>query len=151
MRGYTLLEMLVVMLIFGLLTALVTPQLTRLYERVQISYERQEVLERINGLTFLAFQQGADSLLIKYPVDEESGQSTDPKASDPKSPVLNELLKPIPLELPAGWTLQTEHPIHFLAHGVCQGGTLHLQHPQHPLITLELMPPFCQAHWQPHE
>ncbi len=51
-------------------------------------------------------------------------------------------LVPSPLELPAGWELRTEKPIHFFSNGVCTGGVAYLIH-QTQQFRLQLVAPFC--------
>lgn len=131
MRGYTLLELLVVLLIFSFLSALVVPQLTTLYHSLQLAYTRDEIINQIGSLGYQAFQQRQNFKLISYPplTNLEDTEAT-------KQPIL-------PLKLPAGWRIETKNPILFQANGVCHGGTVFL-HYQTQTFRLILEPPFCQ-------
>ena len=122
--GYTLIEIVVVLVIFSLLAGIAVPRLTTLYDSLQTAYERDEVLARLGGLGYLAFQQGSDFELIAYP------------------PLESTAAKP-PLELPDGWQYHTETPIHFYANGACTGGLVYLNY-QGQTFGVKLAPPFCE-------
>ena len=122
--GYTLIEIVVVLVIFSLLAGLAVPRLTTLYDSLQTAYQRDDVLARLSGLGYLAFQQGSDFELTAYPPAE----STTAKQ---------------PLELPDGWQYRTETPIHFFANGACSGGLVYLNY-QSREFGVQLEPPFCE-------
>lgn len=121
-KGYTLLELLIVLLIISLVTALIMPRLFNMYSRWQAAYERDDVFARVGSLGYLAFQRGIDFDLTRWPA--ATGEQ-------------------IPLELPVGWSLTTQAPIHFFANGACSGGTVFL-HYQAQSFQLTLQPPFCR-------
>ncbi len=127
--GYTLIEIVVVLVIFSLLAGLALPRLTTMYDSVQTAYERDEVLARLGGLGYLAFQQGLDFELISYPPEQLA-----------LSPTEN-----FPLELPKGWEVRTETPIHFFANGVCSGGEVYLIYQGREFSSVQLEPPFCSV------
>ncbi len=104
-KGYTLLEILMVLALLGLLAGIAMPKLTAVYAGVQWANERDDVLRQIAGLGFSAFRQGREFELKHYP---ESGSET------------------LPLELPAGWELEADPPIRYKSNGVCLGGRLRL-------------------------
>jgi prepilin-type N-terminal cleavage/methylation domain-containing protein len=133
-HGFTLLELIIVLFIFSLLVAFAIPRLTQLSDSVQTAYEREEVLMRLSGLSFLAFQQSREFDLISYP----------PPKSSPEAPPS---LVPAPLELPEGWQVQAVQPIHFFASGACQGGTAEIQHDTQK-FRIQLKPPFCTPIYQ---
>lgn len=136
--AYTLLELLVVLLIVSLLTALVFPRLVTLYQSFQLAYTRDDIIAQVGSLGYQAFQQGRYFKLFYYPPEiiENSLENVEQKKE--------ELQEPLPLELPAGWRISTETPIHFQANGVCNGGTVFL-HYQEQSYKIQLIPPFCQA------
>ncbi len=133
-HGFTLLELIIVLFIFSLLVAFAIPKLTQLSDSVQTAYEREEVLMRLSGLSFLAFQQHREFDLISYP----------PPKSPPED---SQRLGPAPLELPEGWQIHAEQPIHFFASGACQGGVVEIQH-QTQKFRIQLKPPFCTPIYQ---
>jgi general secretion pathway protein G len=135
--GYTILELLVVIFLISLLAGLVVPRLTSMYDSIQQAYEREEVLARLGGLSYLAFQQSRDFELVSYPVETSDKNQTNTSAFTEKNPS-----SPAPLELPAGWQVRTEQPIHFFANGVCEGGMVYVLRQQQQ-FRVQLVPPFC--------
>lgn len=125
--GYTLLEVVVVLVIFSLLAGLAIPRLTTVYNSLQTAYQRDEVLARLGGLGYLAFQQGRDFDLTA------SGSTTNK----------------YPLELPDGWQIHTEKPIHFFTNGACSGGVIYLNY-QNQKFKAQLAPPFCEPQLSAH-
>lgn len=134
-RGYTLLELLVVLLIFSLLSALVIPRLTAVYHSFQLAFIRDEIIAQIGSLGYQAFQQGQNLKLIRYPPNAIENVDSDEEEIEEQPP--------LPLELPDGWQIHTETPIIFQANGVCLGGTVFVHYQEH-IFRLLLEPPFCQ-------
>lgn len=153
--GYTLIELVVVLIIFSLLAAITAPRLATLYNSVQISYEKSEVIARLNGLSYVAFRNGQNCKLTQYPLPVKSDETK----RTPLKPKLNlpSLIKKerdeaerfsdlpeIPLKLPDDWQLKTDTPIVFHANGVCEGGIVHVIH-QEMILNVTLIPPFCYS------
>ncbi len=135
-NGYTLLELLVVMLIFSLLAGVTIPRLTTMYDSVQTAFERDEVFARLGELGYLSFRQSRDFTLTDYPPIYEN------------DPYTLEEIKPVPKlptnwKLPKDWQIRVDAPILFRANGACNGGILQLQYQQQK-IKIQLKPPFCQ-------
>ena len=113
--GFTLLELMVVLGLVSVVSALAFPGLLRLYESVARTAELKEIVVSINSL------------------GRESFESNKPRK-----------LTGDDLQLPDGWRLHLPKPIYYSAKGVCQGGTIDiikddtLQHQE--LLT----PPYCQ-------
>ncbi len=124
MRGYTILELLIVMLLLALMTGLAIPRLDRLLSSVRSAYELEEVLARIAGLGAQALQDGREYRLVDYP----TVSSRDDVA---------------PLELPEGWRLEATKPVVYRSNGVCLGGKLRL-FVDEQVVELELKPPYCR-------
>jgi len=122
-KGFTLLELLIVLLVIGLVAGLVVPRLSNIYDGMVTMYEKDDIMAQLNGLHFKVFQHGQVFDLIEYPLP-----SNMPKL----------------LELPQGWTLKTETPIRFRSNGACSGGHLKLLHGEDSFV-LKLEPPFCRA------
>lgn len=122
-NGFTLLELLIVLLVLGLVSGLVLPRLSNIYDGMVTMYERDDILVQLNSLHFKVFQYGQVFDLISYPLP-------------PNSPKL--------LEFPQSWTLKTEAPIRFRSNGSCSGGHLTLSHGEDNFV-LKLEPPFCRA------
>ena len=122
--GYTLLELIVVLVIFSLLAGLALPRLTTMYDSLKTAYERDEVIARLGGLGYLAFRQGRGFDLTTYP---------------PETPTTDQPA----LELQVDWQVRTQTHIHFFANGVCNGGLVYLYH-QGKSFQVQLAPPFCE-------
>lgn len=122
-NGFTLLELLIVLLVLGLVSGLVLPRLSNIYDGMVTMYERDDILVQLNSLHFKVFQYGQVFDLISYPLPKDA-----PKL----------------LELPPNWTLTTETPIRFRSNGSCSGGHLTLLHGEES-FSIKLEPPFCRA------
>jgi prepilin-type N-terminal cleavage/methylation domain-containing protein len=69
--GFTLPELLVVLLIMSLLAGVTIPYLTKMYDSVQMAFQRDEIIAQLGSLNYLAFQQGQGFTLIRYPPKKE--------------------------------------------------------------------------------
>ncbi|MEA9432546.1 prepilin-type N-terminal cleavage/methylation domain-containing protein [Aeromonas caviae] len=114
-RGFTLLELLVVLVLVGMITGMVGPRFIDLAERLRHRNEWQTLQQRINGLPMEVQLTGR------------------PMA-----------LQELPLTLPAGWQLKTERPVRYLPNGVCLGGQLQLLQGDEVKRRIALTPPYCQ-------
>jgi prepilin-type N-terminal cleavage/methylation domain-containing protein len=122
-RGFSLLEILVVLLLLAVVAGLVAPKVATMYEAGQRRLNQDEALQRIGAIGFMAYNQGVELWLTQFP--------------DPE-------LKDFPLSLPKGWSFVAEKPIYYNYNGVCSGGTLSLRSPDR-VISVTLEPPFCRA------
>lgn len=98
-RGFSLLEMLVVLVLISAMTALVAPRLQKTVSAIASSGDRAEVTRQLERLPLLARQQGRS---IEVAVDRDMGADL--------------------LKLPAGWTVTALTTLHVAANGVCTGG-----------------------------
>ncbi|MBL0559932.1 prepilin-type N-terminal cleavage/methylation domain-containing protein [Aeromonas hydrophila] len=114
-RGFTLLELLVVLVLVGMIAGMVGPRFIDLAERLRHRNEWQILQQRINGLPMEVQLTG-------------------------RSMALQEL----PWTLPAGWQLKTERPVRYLSNGVCLGGQLQLLQDDEIKRRIVLTPPYCQ-------
>lgn len=121
MRGFSLLEMLVVLAILGLAAGLVAPSLFRTVDRVQLAGEREAVQRLILGLPVFA---------------RRNGQAIVWEA---------ETVAPAPagLSWPEGWQVYPLTPLHVGANGWCSGASLEVRGPGET-IRLQVRPPDCR-------
>ncbi len=119
--GFSLLELLIVLALIGLMAGLIFPRFANFYSSLERAFERDEIIVQLNRLGFLAYQQGEDLWLQQYP-------------NNPK---------PLPLELPQGWQIQTNEVIRYRHNGLCAGGALTLVHGE-STWSYQLVAPFCQ-------
>ena len=122
-RGFTLLELLIVLTLVAAMTGLVLPQLSRLYDSGQRAFQRKQVIDDIAALPYLAFTQQRS-----FTLGDAGGSPGD-----------------APLTLPTGWSLEVRESvgISYRSNGFCSGGELQLFYDE-LVETITLEPPLCQ-------
>lgn len=142
-RGFTLLEMLVVLVIIGLTAGVVVPRMTTMGASFDFALKREAFEQTLNGLAYQAFRDNQDLLLLGDYTDagrvegseprRDPGSSiaaanrTLPSSNEPREhqPPLNPAYAPLPL--PQGWRASVSAPIYFRASGFCGGGEVVLE------------------------
>jgi len=156
MRGFTLLELLVILVIVGLIAGVVAPQLSTLSDRIAFAMNREGVEHALALLPYDAFRRREDLIL---PATNSKGTSTDDYSTDDTSmnvimtgdgagdketttqpPVLS---KRVVLSLPAGWQIESQAPILFRSTGFCTGGEVTIRVGSYAYI-YKLTPPDCR-------
>ena len=125
-KGFTLLEILVVLVIAGLTTGLVVPRLADLPQRLQTANERKQLLGQIEGLGYRAYMAGS-SLTLR----------ANPEAGD--GPAAEAIL-----DIPAGWKVSVDAPVRYSPNGICGGGDVALTSPRGDEERYRLAPPVCR-------
>jgi prepilin-type N-terminal cleavage/methylation domain-containing protein len=126
-RGFTLLEVLVVLALLSLLVALAAPQLQRAYLSVAAHGERDSLVGQLASLSLraqalgVAFELSDDSLGRRLP----DGQPL--------------------VAVPAGWRLRIDTPIRFNFVGICSGGSVRLLSPSGEQTVIDLEAPACEV------
>ena len=121
MRGFSLLEMLVVLVLLGLAAGLVAPSLSRTAERVQAAGDRDDVLRRVQGLPVMAREVGRT---LRW----EAGH----------------LVERPGLTWPTGWRVVALTPLELAPNGWCGGAQLQAQGPGLSM-RLEALAPDCRV------
>lgn len=103
--GFSLLELLVVLALISMLTAMVAPSLQRTYNAISGSGERAETRRQLERLPLLA--RAADA-----PIELSTGDTAAIAAQ---------------LELPDGWLVRPLEPVRIEASGVCHGARVQIE------------------------
>jgi len=122
--GFTLLELLVVMMMLALLAGLALPAFGRLLDSTAHAHDRQAVLDALQGLTVQANLRGQSFAL---------------RTEGP----LHVLPKLAFLQLPDGWKIEVDQPIEYHFSGYCSGGTVVLYDPAGVSEPVKLEAPRC--------
>lgn len=167
--GFTLLEMLVVLLLGSLLVGTVLPAMQRMHEAAQYKTARDALLGRLGELGYEAFASGRSMVLssqvggVAGATSEEAGapRATNGVASGVVNGVASApsvgnaaggaaglsqaapVLASVALDLPPGWAIEVQNPIRFAFTGICEGGTVVLLPPGRAPERLRLVAPLC--------
>jgi len=121
--GFTLLEILVVLLIVGLLSSLGLPRLQRLADSIQRANQKTSLIGQINSLPYQAYVSAREIVL-------DSGRSS----------VIN---------IPANWQIKVAQPVRYSANGICSGGHITVLAPDGREEVFILNAPLCHIETAP--
>ena len=160
-RGFTLLEILVVLALVGLMTAFSMPQISVMQDRLAYALSRESFESELGSLSYAAFKQGRPLILAgAYPRTDERARSILEEweiAETKDAPFLaeGELRVLVPAnagqaspKLPEKWRMSVEKPIIFQPSGYCGGGNVSLIVGE-MRYAYELRGPTCQAQLKP--
>jgi len=123
--GFTLIEILFVLVIVGMLAGIALPRLASLYSSVENASQRRAIQDQIEGLGYLAYASGKPILLTS------SGASAKETIG-------------YPLQLPIGWTVDVPQPLRYSSQGFCAGGALTIVDPGGGTEAYRLQMPLCK-------
>ena len=151
LQGFTLLELVVVLLLLALVTAIAVPNLGRLYEGVVRSTERDYILDQFTGLGRRAMQQGRTYVIFgtggSPPAGPAEPGGAGRRPGDPEpalGPAARPGHEPHVIDLPEGWEISLDEPLVIRANGVCLGAELTLRHRGAVNLRIRLEPPYCR-------
>ena len=134
--GFTLVEVMVVLALIAALLAIAAPQFVRLYGRVRLAFERQDL-------------NGNLELPERVRNAGQAGVLEDPSAAVPDTPAGAageaplERAQKLTLDLPRDWAVTVPKPIFYHFTGACDGGEVIFSLP--PLsLHYVLTPPLCR-------
>ena len=158
-RGFTLLELIVVLLLLALVTALAMPNLERLVAGAARGTERDRILDQFVGLGRQAMLQRRGYVVFgtgdepdadppepgREPADAARGRpggAAGRPLADPPSHADHERYA---IDLPEGWEIGLDRPLVVRANGACLGARLTLRHLGTVDVEVDLEPPYCRV------
>lgn len=121
--GFTMLELLVVLFLFSIIAAIVTPRLFQVYESFNDRLDKDEIVLQLANIGTKVMRRGFGGRISATPPQKNTS--------------------PLPYELPQGWKLTPDRDIIWLDNGVCLGGTVHAIKGQKKLVLI-LERPLCE-------
>ena len=152
-RGFTVLELLAVLLIAALVITLAAPAAERLRGSIVKSTERDYILDQFAGLGRQAMLRGRTYVILATSEGApDGGSAPPPRAGRPSagsafgSPSLESIERhePYVIDLPQGWDIELDEPLVVRANGVCLGAELILRHRGRVEVRIDLRPPYCR-------
>lgn len=139
-RGFTLLEMLVVLVLLGLVSSMTLPAMQRWHDAVESRAQLAQVIEALRGAMFSAAARRQDILLDMdsfKPTNEPGEQPAIDKAATPG-------IERARIALPAGWVAERAVVATFMANGLCKPGMVLLSKPLGQHLTVTVAGPACR-------
>ena len=152
-RGFTLIELVVVLALLALVAGLAVPNLERLYAGAVRSTERAYILDQFAGLGRRAMQRGRAFVVVGSgdASPAAAGEADDPgparrrPAGFALPPAARPDRAPDVIDVPDGWEISFDEPLVVRANGVCLGAGLTLRHLGAVDVRIRLEPPFCRV------
>ena len=156
--GFTLVEMMVVMVLLGLLTTLALPAMQRWHDGVQARSQTMGVVEALRAEAFAA---GANRSLrvvdagsfvttrrATLPAADAASEATAAPATTP-APAADDM-PPTPgttveIPIPVGWQVDRADPAAFLANGLCRPGRIEFRTAAGARVAIHIGGPTCSV------
>ena len=131
--GFTLIEILVVLVMVGLLAGVALPRLANVARQYELASNRQALIVDLGNLPYKAYVTGQAFQLS--PLVPGTITTTPPAWSSSGA---------APLLVPDGWKVTPDRTILYAFDGVCSGGTVTLASPDGTIERVTLAPPACR-------
>jgi general secretion pathway protein G len=122
MRGFTLIEMVVVLAIIAAIGAIAYSYYPPLSARVRLAFERDDFERQLLELPQRVRLSGRGGILTARSGDNLPAGTAVAVTGAAQSGNLLEDWQVLRLDLPSGWRLVVEHPIFYHFTGACEGG-----------------------------
>lgn len=122
-EGFTLIEILVVLVITGLLAGVALPRLLAMSQRYEIAAQRESLLTEISNLGYRAYSSGQPAELTSLAAPATANA---------------------PISIPRGWRIEAQQPVRYSFNGICSGGKITLLGPDEFREVFQLRPPLCK-------
>ena len=143
--GFTLLELLVVLVLIGMLTALALPNVARIYDNLTHRAERDRILDQFAALGHEAMLRQRAYVVFGTEMPGAPAAGERGGLAREQEPTDYADYEPYPLDVPDGWQVRLDAPLLVYANGVCLGGEVTLAHDDAPGVTVSLAAPFCRV------
>ena len=170
-RGFTLLEMLVVMVLMGLVTTLALPAMQRWHDAVQAKAQAASIVDALRAASFEAGATRRELVVDERSFDpavralrdaSQSARSRTMTSAEPASTAAGDsensdegassaatataaTVGPgrVALTLPPGWRSEAVSEIRFLANGLCSPGSIRLRTARGDTVAVAVRGPLC--------
>lgn len=152
-RGFTLIEMLVVLVLLGLITTLALPAMQRWHDAVQVRARAAGIVEALRAAQFAAganrreavmddasFVQAAPVQARPDAGEQPAAASSAIAAAEPPSAPPTRRLE---IVLPAGWRVERVAAARFMANGLCRPGEAAFRTERDEALMLRVLGPVC--------
>jgi len=127
-KGFSLVELLVVLSLLSLVTAMAMPNLSKMYSSFSSALEISEVVRQINGIGYQVNVGGREFNL--QGVAANKGRHNIGK---------------VEFNLPQGWSIELEKALRYASSGACTGGYIKIFFADELRQAQQLKAPFCQV------
>lgn len=148
--GFTLVEMLVVMVLLGLISSLVLPSMQRWHDIMQARSQSAAIVDALRAASFASgvsrrdIVMDADSFTEPSPPPVPVPAAAASPASSASAPRASVSPPPrVSAPLPPGWSVKRVVPAVFLANGLCKPGMVSLKTDRSTTVLIRVAGPVC--------
>ena len=140
LSGFSLLELMVVLVLLGGITSLALPNLTRLYESINLKLERDDILNQLQSLGGLALASRHALIIPMRVTGRVPGRVPGDASATSRGNYIEHSLA-----LPAGWHVELDRDLIVRANGVCLGAEVSIFHLGEAYAVVDLKAPYCES------